>query len=231
MKISPEDHARIAEAVAAAESRTSGEIRCVLAGESSDHRLSAMTWAGAWALILPPLAVAVGFRFETLGHLLGGWAWTSAAEASRTPLILTLYATVQVLLFAAVYSLASMAAVRRTLTPGSRLAAKVQAAAHAQFDALGLTRTRDRTGVLLYVSLAERRAQVLADVGIYAKAPPQVWDEVVSLLIAGVRVGRPADGFVDAVTRTGEILAACLPPRADDVNELPDGLVETKGPR
>lgn len=231
MKISPEDHARIAAAVAAAESRTSGEIRCVLAQESSDHRLSAVTWAALWALVLPPLALTVGFRFDTLGHLLGGWAWTAAAEASRTPLVLTLYATAQVLLFAVVYGLASLPAVRRALTPASRLAAKVQATAHAQFDALGLTHTRDHTGVLLYVSLAERRAQVLADTGIYAKAPPQVWDEVVGLLIAGLKHGRPADGFVDAVTRTGEILAACLPPREDDTNELPDGLVETKGPR
>jgi putative membrane protein len=231
MKISSQDHARIAAAVAAAESHTSGEIRCVLAGESSDHRLSAATWAAAWTLVLPPLAVAAGFRFESLGHWLGGWTWTSAAEASRTPLVLTLYATVQVVLFALVYSLASLPAVRRALTPGARLTAKVLAAAHAQFDALGLTHTRDHTGVLLYVSLAERRAQVLADTGIYAKAPPQVWDEVVGLLIAGVKHGRPADGFVDAVTRTGEILAACLPPREDDTNELPDGLVETKGPR
>jgi putative membrane protein len=231
MKISPQDHAVIAGAVAAAESHTSGEIRCVLAVESSDHRLSALTWAAAWTLVLPLLAVAVGFRFESLGHWLGGWTWTSAAEASRTPLVLTLYASVQVVLFALVYSLASLPAVRRALTPASRLTAKVQAAAHAQFDALGLTHTRDHTGVLLYVSLAERRAQVLADTGIYAKAPPQVWDEVVTLLVAGMKRGHPAGGFVDAVNRTGEILAACLPPREDDANELPDGLVETKGPR
>jgi putative membrane protein len=231
MKISDLDHARIADAVAVAEARTSGEIRCVLAGESSDPRLSAVVWAATWALVLPPVGVALGFRFETLAHHLGGWNWAVIGDASRTGLVLSLYAAAQALLFIVVYGLAGLPAVRRALTPASRLAARVKVAAHSQFDALGLTHTRDRTGVLLYVSLAERRAQVLADTGIYAKAPPQVWDEVVGLLIAGLKRDAPADGFVDAVTRTGEILAACLPPRVDDINELPDGLVETKRPR
>ena len=231
MKISDLDHARIAAAVAAAEARTSGEIRCVLAGESSDPRLSAMIWAATWALILPPLSVVLGFRFETLAHHLGGWNWAVISDASRTGLVLSLYAVAQAALFIAVYFLVGLPAVRRVLTPASRLAVRVKAGAHSQFDALGLTHTRDRTGVLLYVSLAERRAQVLADTGIYAKAPPHVWDEVLGLLISGLKRHAPADGFVDAVVRTGEILAACLPPRADDVNELPDGLVETKRPR
>ncbi|HET9161336.1 MAG TPA: TPM domain-containing protein [Caulobacteraceae bacterium] len=91
--------------------------------------------------------------------------------------------------------------------------------------ALGLHRTRDRTGVLLYVSEAERRAEVFADDGVYARAPPEVWGEVVDRLIAGLKRGAPADGFVSAVERTGEILSACLPPRTDDADELPNDLV------
>ena len=231
MHISPQDNDRIAAAVSAAESGTSGEIRCVLAQESSDPGLSAVFWAAAWALILPPLAVALGFRFEDIGHKLGGWNWTDTSIDARMGLVLTLYAAAQALIFGIVLVLAGMAGVRRALTPSTRLSAKVKQAAEAQFEALGLTQTRDRTGILLYVSLAERRAQVLADSGIYEKAPPQVWDEVVGLLTAGLKRGAPADGFVDAVNRTGQILAACLPPREDDTNELPDGLVQTKRKR
>ena len=99
------------------------------------------------------------------------------------------------------------------------------AATLEQFMALGLHRTRDRTGVLLYVSVAERRAEVFADDGIHAKAPPEVWGEVVDRLIGGLKRGAPADGFVAAIERTGEILAAYLPPRDDDTDELANDLV------
>ena len=124
--------------------------------------------------------------------------------------------------------LAGSTGVARVLTPPAWRKAWTHRAAVEQFEALGLTRTRDATGVLLYVDLARHRAEVLADSGIYAKAPAQVWDEVVGLLLDGVKRGAVADGFAAAATRTGEILSAYLPPRGDDSNELDDGLVLTR---
>lgn len=226
MKISKEDHARIAAAVRAAERGTSGEIRCVLALESGDSSERATWIASALALVAPAIAVLAGFR---PGDIAGGWSVGHLAAADEQALAaVSLYIALQAVIFTMVWCLVAWTPVLRLLTPKKLLAARVHAAALTQFEAQGLTHTRDRTGILLYASLAEHRAEVLADEGIYAKAPREVWDEIVQLLIAGLKAGDPASGFVHAVERTGQILAACLPPRADDANELPDGLIETR---
>ena len=226
MKITPEDHARIAEAVAKAEAGTSGEIRCVLATQSSDYLRSATVWAAGSALLLPAAALLLGFRPDALTRVFGGWTIGHlAARDAQIVTALTTYIGLQTAVFIAVFLLASWPALRRLLTPGAIKTRRVHTATLEQFMALGLHRTRDRTGVLLYASLAEHRAEVFADDGIYAKAPPEVWGEVVDLLVAGLGRGAPADGFVAAVERTGQILSACLPPRDDDANELPNNLI------
>lgn len=226
MKITKDDHARIAAAVRAAERGTSGEIRCVLAPDSGDPGERATWIASAFALVAPAIAVLAGFR---PGALAGGWSVGHLAAADEQALAaVSFYIVLQAVIFALVWCLVAWTPILRLIIPRTVLGARVHAAALAQFEALGLAHTRDRTGILLYASLAEHRAEVLADEGIYAKAPREVWDEIVGLLIAGLKAGDPASGFVHAVERTGEILAACLPPRADDANELPDGLVETR---
>ena len=226
MKVTPEDHARIASAVAAAETGTSGEIRCVLASQSSDYLRSATVWAAGSALLLPAAALLLGFRPDALTRLFGGWqVGHLAARDAQIVAALTTYIGLQTVVFIIAFALASWPSLRRLLTPGPLQARRVHAATLEQFMALGLHRTRDRTGVLLYASLAERRAEVFADDGIYAKAPPEFWGEVVQLLVSGLGRGSPADGFVAAVERTGEILSACLPPRDDDSNELPNELI------
>jgi len=226
MRISPDDHKRIADAVAAAERGTSGEIRCVLSKESADYRRNAITWAAGSALLIPAGALLLGLRPQLLSKLFGSWTVGHlAASDAQVMGALTTYIGVQTAVFIVAWLLASWPALRRVLTPAAITKSRVHAATLEQFMGLGLHRTRDRTGILLYVSIAERRAEVFADDGIYAKAPPEVWDEVVDRLIAGLKRGAPADGFVDAVNRTGEILAACLPPREDDTDELPNDLV------
>jgi putative membrane protein len=221
MKLSNEDHLRIANAVAAAERATSGEIRCVLAEGHDPVRLGLI--AGCAALIVPALALLIGFQPEAIAARLSGW---EAGHAGASAGGLAVYVSAQALVFAAVM-LVGGAPLGRMLTPSPLRKALVHRAALAQFEALGLTRTRDATGVLLYVNLAHRQAEVLADSGIYAKAPTQVWDEVVGLLLDGVRRGDAADGFARAATRTGEILSAYLPPRDDDANELSDSVFVT----
>jgi putative membrane protein len=227
MKITPEDHARIAQAVAAAEAGTSGEIRCVLATQSADYLRSATVWAAGSALLLPAAALLLGFRPDALTRVFGGWTIGHlAARDAQIVTALTTYIGLQTAVFIAIFLLASWPALRRLLTPSAIKTRRVHAATLEQFMALGLSRTRDRTAILLYASLAEHRAEVFADDGIYAKAPSEVWGEVVDLLVAGLRRDAPADGFVAAVERTGQILAAAdLPPRRDDANELPNDLI------
>ncbi|CAN5206113.1 TPM domain-containing protein [soil metagenome] len=225
--MSAEDHARIAAAVAAAEKGTSGEIRCVLAKGTHDGRHGILGLATGAALVLPAGALLLGLQPQALSRVFGGWSvgHLAARDADIVTALVT-YILLQAGVFIAVWLLASWPLLRRALTRKDEAERRVKAAAAAQFAALGLDKTRDRTGILLYASLADRRAQVLADEGIYAKAPPEVWDEVVQLLASGLKQGKQTDAFVTAIERTGQILWSSLPPREDDTDELPDGPVE-----
>ncbi|MES2035244.1 MAG: TPM domain-containing protein [Pseudomonadota bacterium] len=221
-----QDHDRIAAAVAAAEANTSGEIYCVMAPAVSEYRETPLAWAAAAALLLPALALLLGFEPQMLSRLFGGWEVGHAAATDHTIFTaLAIYVGLQAAVFVIAVLVVSIPPVRRALTPRSLKAERVHRAAMEQFLSKGLQNTRERTGVLLFASLAEHRAEVVADEGIYAVAPHAVWDEVVALLIAGLKRKDPAGGFEAAVKRSGEILAQYVPPRADNPNELPDRLV------
>jgi putative membrane protein len=224
-RMTPQDLDRIAGAVAQAEKTTAGEIFCVLAPEVSDYRETPLVWAAATALVLPAAALLAGFRPEMLTRLFGGWSVGHAAALDGAILsALSTYIVLQLVVFVVAALVVSIPPVRRALTPGSLKAARVKRAAMEQFLSHGLHVTRDRTGVLIFAALAEHRVEVIADEGIYAAAPNTVWDEVVTDLVGGLKRGKIADGFVAAVARAGTILAAHVPPRPDNRNELPDGL-------
>jgi len=220
-----QDLDRIAGAVAEAEKTTAGEIFCVLAPEVSDYRETPLVWAAAAALVLPAGALFAGFRPDVLTRLFGGWSVGHAAALDAAILsALSTYIALQAVVFVVAALVVSIPPVRRALTPASLKAARVKRAAMEQFLSHGLHVTRDRTGVLIFAALAERRVEVIADEAIYKAAPDVVWGEVVADLVAGMKRGAVADGFVAAVGRAGAVLAAHVPPRGDDSNELPDGL-------
>jgi putative membrane protein len=103
---------------------------------------------------------------------------------------------------------------------------RVRQRAEEQFLSKNLQATRERTGVLIYVSLAERMAELLADEGIHAHAPDGTWDQAMTVLIEGLKQGRPAEGFTRCVAICADVLAAKFPARAgDNPNELPDAVV------
>ena len=100
--------------------------------------------------------------------------------------------------------------------------------AFQEFYAQGLHRTRLGTGVLLFVSLFERRVIVLADEGIDAKVDAAFWEGVDAAVLDGIRRGSLRDGLVDGIRRVGEILETDFPPPDDDVNEIPDRVIVRK---
>jgi len=97
---------------------------------------------------------------------------------------------------------------------------------HAQeiFEKIGMTTTKDRNGVLIFIGLASRRFVVLGDRGIHERVPEGFWDEIVSRMGADFHDDRFADGIVQAVHRIGEQLQALFPRQRDDVNELPNAI-------
>lgn len=225
MQITAEDHQRIAAAIAKAEAATAGEISCVLVDQVSDYPETPLAWAAGASLVLPALALLLGFRPEALNALFGGWSVGHLAAGDAAVLsALTVYILLQVVVFVLTALIVSIQPVKVALTPKATRTERVHKAAMEQFLAKGLHRTRGRTGVLLFVALDDHRAEVVADEGIYAKAPHQVWDEVIALLVGGIKRGALADGFVAAVGKTGEILSQHVPPDPDNPNETADEL-------
>lgn len=227
MLLSEQDHQRIRAAVEAAERRTSGEICCVLARECSDYWEVPLAWAAGAAFIFPAAGLMLGLGSELVGKLGGGWVAAHAAAMDvATGQALTAYATIQALLFVLVALVVSIPGVRRLVTPAPLKHERVRRRAQEQFAARGLHLTKGRTGVLIFASLAERRAEVIADVGIASQTTPETWRAVVDALTAGMKSRDPGEGFAAAIAAAAEVLEQHAPRRHDDRNELPNTVIE-----
>jgi len=115
--------------------------------------------------------------------------------------------------------------VQRLMTSDADLRLQVMRRAEAEFYQAGLHRTVDATGVLIFVSIAERQAVVLADQGIAKQLAPDVWSETVSLITRSVKDGGLGRGLVEAIGRCGQLLKPHFPIKDHDRNELRDALV------
>ncbi len=202
MRLSDADRQTILAAIHAAEARTSGEIYCVIAQASSQYRLVPVAWAALAALVVPL-------------PLIYGTTWSASV----------IY-FLQLLAFVGVTVALSSHKVRFRIVPRRTKRERAHAEAMHQFAAHGLHRTEKRTGVLIFVSIAERYAEIVADSGIDQKVGTEVWDGAVAALIAGIKSGRPADGFVAAIEQCAAVLAEHFPPGAIDRDELPNAVVE-----
>lgn len=204
----PGDHERIADAIRAAEAETAGEIYCVVARRSDGYFFPS---AFAATLCILIIGVAAAFVLQYL--------WVGV----RLPQFLI----VQLLAVAAACALLRWSpALRIRLVPRGLLYRAAHANALRQFYGRNVHLTSARTGVLVFVSLAERYATVIADAGIDARVDQARWDGVVRDLIGHAREDRLADGFVSAIATVGSLLAEHFPASAEDVNELDDHLVE-----
>jgi putative membrane protein len=114
-------------------------------------------------------------------------------------------------------------ALRRFLAGPGRLGQRVARRAQGAFLEEGVFETRDRTGILLFVSLFEHRIEVLGDAGINKAVKPEEWVEVVERIRRGILAGHLAEGLVDAIGMCGELLhRSGVGIRDDDTDELSD---------
>jgi len=229
LAMTPDDLAAVEAAVRAAEAQTTGEIYCVLAEESADYHATPLAWGAGVALLAPAILLLFGIQVSApdLGFV-GGWTADQVEDVgeatARAALIGTLL--LQGLLFAVTLIVAAIPPVRRVLTPRGFKRDRVRVRAEEQFLSKNLHATRERTGVLIYVSAAERMAELIADEAIHAKVPDGTWDTAMASLVSGLKRGRPAEGFTAAIGLCGEVLAQNFPARPDDnPNELSDAMV------
>ena len=222
MDLTDDDRARVAAAVALAERSTAGEIVTIVARRSDKYHDVALHWAVlAMLLVLALLALVPTAAVWLHGLVADPWEGVPSAGSLFTVALVLLAVTFLVVRLALAWM-----PLRLALTPGSTAARRVHERARMLFRTAAEARTLEATGVLVYLSLDEHRAEIIADHSIHKRVAPDVWGAAMAALIAATRDGRPGDGMAEAVRQIGLVLAEQFPPRADDTNELPDRLIE-----
>lgn len=197
------DKQQIDEAIRRIEAKTSGEIVTVIAGEADDYYYIPTLWAALTALALPALVTILGLQHTLL-------------DSYGTQISVFLVAT---LLF-------RIPALKYRVIPNAVKRQRAARLAREQFLLQNLHHTEGRTGVLLFVAVAEHYVEVIADKGINASVPVGTWDWVVADFVAKVKTGNIADGFVRAIEGIGTHLVEHFPIAEGDKNELPNHLIE-----
>lgn len=215
-------HSLVTEAVRQAELETSGEIVTVLADRSDGYTDVILLWAIAAAFTaMSVVAIVPDFFTAKIDALMGGWG-----PDRTTGHVLTLVLAVGLAKFLAVWLLLSWDRLTFFFVPGPVKTARAHARAIALFRVGAERRTTGHTGVLLYLSMQEHRAEIVADEPIAALVDAEVWGLAMADMLAEIRQGRIAEGLVAGVRDVGEVLARHFPRSDGDRNELPDRLIE-----
>ena len=203
--LTEEDKKAIEAAIGRAESATSGEIVFAVVDSSAHYH-------HAWLS----------------GALIGMALITALYLVLPTPHTVDFVLWVELVSFAVLYAILPRIPWRRRLIPAREMDARTQEAAFMEFYSSGLYRTRETNGVLIFLSLFERRVVVLGDRAIHEKLGNEHWDDVRDKIIRGIKAGKAREGICEAAEACGAALAKHFPHRPDDVNELPDQVIDRR---
>lgn len=192
------------------EKSTSGELVCVVAPASARYMLFPVIWAAIIALAMPLLnPVLEGMGYEPVVTF-----------------------PIQSVVFIGLALTFLYTPLRLCVTPRSVLDSNCKRTAFEQFFLRKLHNTRERTGVLLFVSVEEHHVELVADQGISEKVEAREWDAILDAFAADLRAGKVHEGFVAAIGACKEILKKHAPELpAHNKNELDDRLVELPEPK
>lgn len=193
----------IQAAISQAESKTSGEIIPMIVRRSST---------------IGHVPLTLTFILGTLGMIAGHTFFATTAEWIQLPVIWGASFVLGLII-------SPLHWIQRWLTPLNDQILQVQRRAELEFYSRKMDHTRDRTAILLFVSLMEHRAVVLADQAIASPLPSETWNEVIDLLLTGIRQKKAAQGFTKAIEKSGLLLATHFPIQSGDKNEIHDKLI------
>jgi len=221
LTLSEDDHAKVSAAIAEAEVKSDGEIIAIAADQSDSYHDVGLHYAVLVLFLVLAFFAAWPHQLEWWWTRLMGWT----AEPTLREL-LTLLLGFALFKFLVVLFVMKWMPLRLALTPGSTKTRRVRRRAVMLFKAGGERRTVGRTGILIYLSMGERRAEIVADEAITKVTTPETWGEAMAALITEVKAGRPGEGIVAAVGLIGAVLAEHFPKSSTDTNEIPDKLIQ-----
>lgn len=220
--LTEEQHQIVTEAVSSAEDNTSGEIVTVLADRSDGYSDISLAWAALASFTAMTLfALFPDFFLSKIEWLQGGWLheWSRAEFAT----VLIGFGLAK---FLGVWAIQWWEPLKFFLVPGPVKTARVHDRAIKHFKVGAERRTHGRTGILIYLSMREHRAEIIADEPIAAKVSAEVWGEAMADMLVEIKKGNMAEGMAAGVRDVGVVLSEHFPKAEDDVNELPDRLIE-----
>lgn len=210
---SEEDEKRIRAHVDAAERRTAGELVPMIVSASGRY-------SGAASLG----AMVVGFSLAFLANAALGFSrWWHGLQ----PLDVWLFPAVFGVAYLLYLLLATLApTLKRPFISAAEMTDEVEESSFAAFYRHGLARTRERTGILLFISIFERKVRIVADEGIHHKVGEESWKRAVEIITGGFRRGSPTDALCEAIDHCAALLAEHFPRKSDDTDELDNLIVD-----
>jgi putative membrane protein len=214
---SQNDRERVADAIGKAELKTSAEIVTVAATASGRYDRA----EDIFGFLVAIVAVVAGWLTCPAFHAQSVWEGSGPSWAGLVPVLIAMIAG-----FAGGSALASQFPVLRLpFIPARELEEECLRGAQAAFMSSKVRKTAAGTGLMIYISFYEHRVVALPDDTIAEKLPPETWQEVCDLIVAGMKSGSPVKALEDAVIRAGDILGDILPREEDDEDELSNELI------
>ncbi len=214
LKFSKEDLEQINKTVQQAESKTSGEIATAFIKESYDYAIYELIFAVICGFLYFVVMMFFVYEVETFIKQMF-WVYSNNY-------LLLFYGFSTFLVISIFYFIANISMIDRLIVFKKVMKQKVKERAVRHFMESGVNNTRDRTGILIFISFLERRIELIADKGINEKIPQEKWNSIVENIIQGIKSGKVIEKLKESILECGKILEKHFPIKPDDTNELSD---------
>ena len=216
LKLSKDDMKKISSAVKKAESKTSGEIATALIKESYNYAIYELMFAVVIGFFY---FVIMMFFVGNVEQFLQGKFWDYSVNY-----LIMFYGFSTFIIIALFYFIGNLSCIDRIIVPKKIRNQKVAERATRYFMESGVYNTKDRTGILIFISIMERRVELLADSGINAKIPKDKWQNIVNNIIKGIKQKEIAAHLSESIIECGDLLTQHFPIQSDDTNELANNI-------
>lgn len=211
-KFSDKDSQKIAEATKTAEMKTSGEIFTVLTQECDDYH------GNVFIVSVIPYLLVTAFIIMFSGtfiSILQSMVWEVQLDS-----LVFMTIVIPLIFFVVFYTLFSIPMLKHTIISKERMKKQVRLHAESAFFRHGITATEGATGVLIFISIFEKRVELLVDYKIQQQISNEKWELVVNNIIKGIQSDKFIEVLGAEIIRCGEILSQDFPRRSDDIDEL-----------
>jgi putative membrane protein len=212
INLSDADRKAVSDTIAQSESKTSGEIAVAVTKESYDYAIYETVFAILGGFLY---FVIMSFFVSEIELMLQSMFWNYSVNY-----LVLFYGFSTFMVIAILYFLANISALDRLIVPPKIRWIKVRERAVRHFMESGVYNTRDRTGILIFISLLERRVELIADSGIAAKISQEKWNNIIEIIISGIKKGELTLDLNKAIRECGSLLQEFFPIKKDDTNEL-----------